>query len=106
MSKQLIGQEFLRPDRRIQGKRDAVLSSTLSDEQVADYHRDGYMIAGSIFGRDEIELLHRSAFSDSELDKLSFGRADGEGGNWSGLSLWNHPGEQYLRGCLPAAGGL
>ena len=68
------------------------MSNTLSDEQVANYHRDGYTIARGIFGRDEIELLHRSVISDSELDKRSFGRADGEGGTVR-LSLWNHPGE-------------
>jgi ectoine hydroxylase len=68
------------------------MSQILSDEQVADYRRDGYTIAPGTFGRDEIELLRRSAISDNELDKRSFGRADGEGGTVR-LSLWNHPGD-------------
>ena len=42
--------------------------------------------------RDEIDLLRRAAKEDNELDKRSFGRADGEGGVVR-LSLWNHPGD-------------
>jgi hypothetical protein len=44
-----------------------------------------------LFTKAEIELLSRSAREDHELDKHSFGRADGNGGTVR-LSLWNHPG--------------
>lgn len=64
----------------------------LSDQQVATYHECGFVIARSFFDREEIDLLHRSAKEDRELDKRSFGRADGEGGTVR-LSLWNHPGD-------------
>lgn len=64
----------------------------LSDLQVADYQDRGFVIARSLFDRDEIELLHRAAKEDRELDRRSFGRADGEGGTVR-LSLWNHPGD-------------
>jgi ectoine hydroxylase len=68
------------------------MSRVLTDRQVAEYHRDGYYIARNLFDKDEIDLLHRAAKEDHDLDKRSFGRADGEGGRVR-LSLWNHPGD-------------
>lgn len=65
---------------------------TLTDAQVAEYHRDGFVIARNMFDADEIGLLGRAAREDRELDQKSFGRADGEGGTVR-LSLWNHPGD-------------
>jgi hypothetical protein len=64
----------------------------LSEAEVVQYHLEGYVIARGFFDKDEIELLHRAAKEDHELDKRSFDRADGEGGTVR-LSLWNHPGE-------------
>jgi hypothetical protein len=64
----------------------------LTDEQVADFERDGYLIVRGLYSPEEIELLHRSALADKALDQKSFGRADGEGGTVR-LSLWNHPGD-------------
>jgi ectoine hydroxylase len=64
----------------------------LNDAQIAQYHEDGYVIAREFFDKEEIDLLHRAAKEDNELDKRSFGRADGEGGVVR-LSLWNHPGD-------------
>jgi ectoine hydroxylase len=61
-------------------------------DQLAAYERDGYILAPALFRPDEIELLNRAAREDNELDRRSFGRADGEGGVVR-LSLWNHPGE-------------
>ena len=52
----------------------------LTTEQIADYHREGFCIARGFFGADEIDLLRRAAKEDRELDRRSFGRADGEGG--------------------------
>lgn len=66
--------------------------SVLTDEQVAAFHRDGYVIVRQMFDREEIALLRQSALADRELDRQSYGRADGEGGTVR-LSLWNHPGE-------------
>src|SRR5690242_8325337 len=68
------------------------MGGELTDEQLANYQTDGYVIARGMFDKDEIHLLHRSAAADSELDKRSFGRNDGEGGTVR-LSLWNHPGD-------------
>jgi hypothetical protein len=64
----------------------------LTDDQAARYHADGYVLAPGLFDADEIDLLRRAAREDHELDRRSFGRADGEGGTVR-LSLWNHPGD-------------
>ncbi|MFM8933944.1 MAG: phytanoyl-CoA dioxygenase family protein [Gemmataceae bacterium] len=64
---------------------------TLNDNQVQEYARNGFVLARGLFSPDEIGLLSRSAREDHELDRRSFGRADGEGGKVR-LSLWNHPG--------------
>lgn len=64
----------------------------LSEQQVNDFHRNGFILVRSLFDKEEIDLLKRTAVEDRELDKHSFGRADGEGGTVR-LSLWNHPGD-------------
>ena len=64
----------------------------LSQAQLSQYRADGYLLVSGLYEPDEIELLKRAAKEDRELDKRSFGRADGEGGTVR-LSLWNHPGD-------------
>ena len=64
----------------------------LTDADLVGYHDHGFHLARELFDREEIDLLHRAAKEDHELDKRSFGRADGEGGTVR-LSLWNHPGD-------------
>lgn len=68
------------------------MSRTLPQHMLSEYEQRGYYIVRGLFDRDEIDLLHRAAKEDHELDRRSFGRADGEGGTVR-LSLWNHPGE-------------
>jgi hypothetical protein len=67
-------------------------TTILSDAQVQQYHDKGSVLVRGLFDAEEIDLLGRAAREDHELDKRSFGRADGEGGTVR-LSLWNHPGE-------------
>jgi len=64
----------------------------LTDDQLARYHADGYVLVRGLFDPEEIDLLRRAAKEDHELDRRAFGRADGEGGTVR-LSLWNHPGD-------------
>jgi ectoine hydroxylase len=68
------------------------MPAILSDDAAKQYHADGYFHARGFFDATEIDLLKRSAKEDNELDRRSFGRADGEGGVVR-LSLWNHPGD-------------
>jgi ectoine hydroxylase len=64
----------------------------LSKEQLESYETDGYVIVKHMFDKEEIELLSKTARQDQEMDKKSFGKADGGGGTVR-LSLWNHPGD-------------
>jgi ectoine hydroxylase len=68
------------------------MSRILSNDDVARYHDEGYVIVRDLFDPAEIALLYRASKEDRELDQRSFGRADGEGGTVR-LSLWNHPGD-------------
>jgi len=90
------------------------MAALFSDADLRRYHEDGYLLVKGFFDRDEMELLRRSAKEDHELDRRSFGRADGEGGIVR-LSLWNHPGdaiygmfarcERMVRNCERVLGG-
>ena len=64
----------------------------LTEQEVRQYHEDGFVLARGMFDKTEIELLRRSAKDDKALDDHSFGKADDEGGVVR-LSLWNHPGD-------------
>ncbi len=64
----------------------------LTDKQLSAYKKDGYLLLKALFDKEEIRLLKNAAMADRELDRRSYGRADGEGGTVR-LSLWNHPGD-------------
>lgn len=66
--------------------------TALSDDEITAYHQHGFYVARRLFTEHEIALLHRTAKEDYELDRRSYTRADGEGGQVR-LSLWNHPGD-------------
>jgi hypothetical protein len=90
------------------------MTRILTDAEVARYHEDGFVIVRGLFDAEEIDLLRRAAKEDHELDRRSYGRADGEGGVVR-LSLWNHPGdtlygmfarcERVVRSCEKLLGG-
>lgn len=90
------------------------MPSPLTSEQAREYHDAGSVLAKGFFDPAEIDLLRRAAKEDHELDRRSFGRADGEGGVVR-LSLWNHPGdgvygmfarcERLVRSCETLLGG-
>ena len=64
----------------------------ISDQQVKEYHDQGFVLVKNQFDPEEIELLRRAAKEDRELDRHSYDKGDGEGGRVR-LSLWNHPGD-------------
>lgn len=67
------------------------MTKDISQNQLKDFQKNGFIMIKSLFDKEEIDLLKKTAVEDRELDKHSFGRADGEGGTVR-LSLWNHPG--------------
>lgn len=68
------------------------MSAPLNDSELTQYDREGFILRRGLFDQREVELLHRSAKADKQLDDHAFGRDDGEGGTVR-LSLWNHPGD-------------
>lgn len=60
-------------------------------EQIAEYHKNGFVILKGLLNPKEVELLRKKAKSDREMDNHSFQRDDGTGAKIR-LSLWNHPG--------------
>jgi hypothetical protein len=62
----------------------------VSQDEVRQYHEDGFVLVRGMFFAEEIGLLGRAAHEDRIMDQQSSGRADGEGGTVR-LSLWNHP---------------
>ena len=64
----------------------------LTEEQLSDYERDGYIVVRNLFSGQEIDLLGQAARNDNEMDKSSSQKDDGEG-NAVRLALWNHPGD-------------
>ena len=64
----------------------------LTEDEVRQYKREGYVLVRSMLSEKEVALLRRAAKEDKALDDHGYGRADGEGGVVK-LALWNHPGE-------------
>ncbi|MCG8649794.1 MAG: phytanoyl-CoA dioxygenase family protein, partial [Pirellulales bacterium] len=64
----------------------------LSENQLASYHRDGFLFVRELFSGEETALLGETARNDHALDQASSSRDDGQG-NDVRLSLWNHPGD-------------
>lgn len=67
-------------------------AGSLKEQVLAEYHKNGFVVARAMFDSREIELLRRAAKEDRALDQHAFGRGDGEDGVVR-LSLWNHPGD-------------
>ncbi len=68
---------------------------SLTDEQVAQFHHDGYLVVEGLLSAEESDLLLRIAKADSELAAGSVDRKDAEGGA-SKISLrYNLPDDIY-----------
>ncbi len=67
----------------------------LSDRQVTQFEREGYLLVEGLFDAEETELLITVARSDHVLQEHAYGRKDSQG-RLSRLSLWNHPGDDLF----------
>ena len=64
----------------------------LSDDQIAQFHRDGYVIVRGLFDKEEADILRNTAKADAAFKKHAYDLKDGEGGATK-LVLWNKVGE-------------
>jgi ectoine hydroxylase-related dioxygenase (phytanoyl-CoA dioxygenase family) len=56
------------------------MNFAISDAQLEQYRRDGYLIVERLFDPEEIGLLSRIARADHQLEEQAASRRDGEGG--------------------------
>ncbi|MFL5742912.1 MAG: phytanoyl-CoA dioxygenase family protein [Flavisolibacter sp.] len=67
-------------------------SFQLSKEQIADYHRDGYLIIKDFLNAEETDKLQKIAFEDGNMRKHAFDLND-QSGKKTRLTLWYQPGD-------------
>lgn len=78
----------------------------LSQQQVADFERDGFILVRSFLAADETSLLQEAARADERLQNSGMDVKDTQGRR-TNLSLWNHPGNDIygvIARCERAAG--
>ena len=63
----------------------------LTTEQIATYHKDGYLIIKNFISRDAVDKLYGIATSDDTLQKHAFDLND-QTGKKTKLTLWYTPG--------------
>lgn len=68
------------------------MNLSLTSRQVADFHRDGYVIARRFFNEAETERLYAVATADDALSRHAYGVVD-QSGRQSKLALWFTPGD-------------
>ncbi|WP_440906659.1 phytanoyl-CoA dioxygenase family protein (plasmid) [Catenovulum sp. SX2] len=67
-------------------------SISLTEKQMEDFYRDGYVIARGYFNMAEIEKLQAKAFSDDSLYDRAWNKKDGSGAV-SKVCLWQKTGD-------------
>lgn len=70
----------------------AMNAPRLTPRQVADFHRDGYVIARRFFNEEETQRLYAVATADDTLSQHAYGVVD-QSGRQSKLALWFTPGD-------------
>ena len=63
----------------------------LTEKQVNDYERDGYVIVKNFLKKEEVDKLYRIATGDDTLQKHAFDLND-QSGKKTKLTLWYTPG--------------
>ena len=55
-------------------------AKVLSDSQVEQFQRDGYLMIRSLFDQEEADILRKTAKADAAFKKHAYDLKDGEGG--------------------------
>jgi len=63
----------------------------LTQQQIANYHRDGYLVVRNFLNDEEISKLYKIATNDETLQKHAFDLND-QSGKKTKLTLWYTPG--------------
>ena len=67
-------------------------ASRFTDQELAEYQRDGYFIVRGLYDRPEIDKLLHFAQEDPSFSGSVYGRKDSTG-HETKLALWNHAGD-------------
>lgn len=73
-------------------------SKPLSAEQIAAFHRDGFLFVEGFLDEEETQQLQLTCRADSLLQQHAMDVRD-KAGRRTNLSLWNHPGDD-IYGCI------
>lgn len=68
------------------------MAKIISDQEVKDFHRDGYSIVPQFFSKEEIEKLYGVAIDDSVMRENALDLND-QTGKKTKLTLWFNPGD-------------
>jgi ectoine hydroxylase-related dioxygenase (phytanoyl-CoA dioxygenase family) len=68
---------------------------TLTQAQIADYNRDGYLVIEKFFSKEETDKLYRTALEDDAMKKNALDLND-QTGKKTRLSLWFTPGNDVF----------
>ncbi len=71
------------------------MTFSVTDEQVKDFHRDGYLFVPNLFDTEEVDILLTTARNDKAMLKNGRGIKDASGKK-SKLALWNYPGNDVF----------
>lgn len=63
----------------------------LSEQEVARFEQDGYLMVEGLLNEEEIELLQQTCRADDALRRAAMDVKDASGKR-TNLTLWNHPG--------------
>ena len=66
--------------------------ASLSENQLAAFHEEGYLIVRGVFDAEEADILRAAAAADQSFKENAYDLEDGEGGK-AQLVLWNSAGE-------------
>jgi ectoine hydroxylase len=71
-------------------------TDTLSDDQIAEFHSDGFVVVRSLLSPGQVAALLDVVAHDSALRGRTYRVEDGGDGSATELALWNEPGEDSL----------
>jgi ectoine hydroxylase len=67
----------------------------LNPQQIAEYHREGFVIARKMFTTEEANLILRTAETDEAMQKSAYIRSD-TAGSQTRMTVWSDPGDDIF----------
>jgi ectoine hydroxylase len=67
---------------------------TLTEQQIADFHKDGYVITKGYYTAEEIDRLQKTVFNDDSLYERAWDKKDAQGAV-SKVCLWQETGDDF-----------